>query len=62
VLIKDNQSIQEILQKLSAATQTADTLFIEFVRSSQAETPKRRKKLPLASDMDAGLQGSILRE
>ena len=62
VLIKDNQSIQEILQKLSAATQTADTLFIEFVKSSQAETPKRRKKLPLASDMDAGMQGSILRE
>jgi hypothetical protein len=62
VLIKDESSIQATLAQLGAENDAVDTVFIEFIKSSPDDTPKRRKKQPLASDSDAGLRGSILRD
>ena len=65
VLVKDDVPIIETISSLGAAGRstlnTFDTVYVEFTKSSADSSPKRRRKGPIATDKDAGMQGSILR-
>ena len=65
VLVKDEEPIFDTIGSLGQAGRSTvtsvDTVFVEFTKASADSTPKRRRKGPVASDKDAGMQGSILR-
>jgi len=64
VQILDEYPIIELMQKFQSpdSSLVIDTVFVEFTRNASApSSPKRQKRVPSASDHDAGMQGSILR-
>ena len=65
IQLKDEYPIEDVVKLFQGpdSRMTLDTIFVEFTRNaSLPSSPKRLRKVPIASDKDAGMQGSILRE